>query len=244
MSNSNPNVSVLIPAFNCENTIQNAIESVLNQTYDNFEIICINNNSTDNTRSVIEKLASKDSRIKILDCEAPGIVPALNTGILCTSISSKYIARQDGDDVWFPSKLEKQVDYLEKNENVDILGTNILIHDVNKGQKNVFQYPETHEECMLWYKNRRNPICHVSAVFRKKIIERAGIYDDRFHFAEDMSFWLKASKWYRLGNINETLVETNFIPKDSYNPLVNHGLLKFEETYRQIDNILKNNRKT
>ena len=238
-----PNVSVIIPMFNCEKTVKTAIESVLDQSYKEFEVICVNNNSTDKTLQIAESIAEKDNRVKILKCDTKGIVPALNTGLLNTSKFSNYIARQDGDDRWFPNKLEKQIKFLEENPDVDILGTNILINDVINNQKKEFVYPPTHEECMNWYANRRNPICHVSVVFRKKIIEKAGIYDDRFHFAEDMNYWLKASNWYRLGNINETLVETNFIHKESYNPLVNYGLFHVEETYRKIDHTLKQQRK-
>lgn len=235
-----PSVSVIIPVYNCEKTIAASIASVLNQSYRDFEVICVDNNSSDNSRRIIENIAKNDNRIKIFDCKTKGIVPALNTGLLNTSNSTKYIARQDGDDIWFENKLEKQIKYLEENKDIDILGTNILIHDVNKGQKKEFIYPTTHNECMKWYQNRQNPICHVSVVFRKRIIEKAGIYDDRFHFAEDMSYWLKASRWYKLANLNEILLETTFIPKDSYDSNVNHALLHVEETYRKVDNILKN----
>ena len=100
-----PKISVVIPVKNCSDTIEKSISSVLNQTFKDFEIVVVNNNCTDNT---IEKISNfGDKKIKIIDCKIPGIVPALNTGIY--NSDSFMIARQDGDDVWYPNKLEKQL---------------------------------------------------------------------------------------------------------------------------------------
>jgi len=232
MNKVKPHVSVIIPTYNGSKTIRQSLESVLRQSYDNFEVIVVDNNSNDNTKDIVAKISELDKRVKLIKCETQGIVPALNTGIMSIEKSTKYIARQDDDDIWYESKLQKQVEFLERNNEVDILGTDILINNLKTDSKEIFSYPATHSECMEWFQTRRNPICHPSVVFRKSIIDRAGLYDDRFPFAEDMSYWLKASYWYKLGNLKEELMQYNLKHNEKYNPSVNTAVLISEGTFR------------
>ena len=111
-----PKVSVVIPVKDCSDTIEESIKSILLQTFEDFEVIVVDNNCQDDT---IKKIKSfKDSRIKIVNCSIQGIVPALNTGL--QNSSSPLIARQDGDDVWYPDKLQKQVEVLNDRKEISI----------------------------------------------------------------------------------------------------------------------------
>ena len=116
-----PRVSILIPLHNCESTIRRSLDSVYAQDFEDFEIIAILNNCTDNTESILLEYSDRKQPIKTFYCKVPGIVPTLNTGIPhCTG---EFIARQDGDDMWYPTKLRKQVEFLDANSNIDIVGT-------------------------------------------------------------------------------------------------------------------------
>ena len=106
-------VSILIPLHNCEKTIRRSLDSVFAQTFQDFEIIAVLNNSEDDTELILQEYDEKfPQNINILYCSVSGIVPTLNTGI--PHCSSELIARQDGDDYWYPTKLEKQVKFLDE----------------------------------------------------------------------------------------------------------------------------------
>jgi len=120
-------VSVIIPIRNAEATLSRSISSVLNQTYQDFEILCVVNDSTDGSEEIVRNYANSDSRIRILN-SSPGIVPALNAGLRLSSFD--LVARQDADDFWYPEKLQMQINFLEKNPDIDILGVQIRSVDV------------------------------------------------------------------------------------------------------------------
>src|SRR5258708_3751905 len=116
-----PAVSVVMPAYNSEPHIAEAIESILAQTFTDFEFIIINDGSTDGTRSILHAFAAGDSRISIYEHANSGLVVSLNRG--CQMARGKYIARMDADDVSLPTRLAKQFNYLERNSEVGIIGT-------------------------------------------------------------------------------------------------------------------------
>ena len=105
-------VSILIPVHNEEKTIKRCLDSILNQTYENFELVIVDNMCDDNTVSIVKEI--KDDRIKLVKCDVKGIVPALNLGL--RECSGDLIARQDADDFWYPEKLEKQVNFLNEKK--------------------------------------------------------------------------------------------------------------------------------
>ena len=117
-----PKVSVLMPAYNSEAFVAEAIESILNQTYTDFEFIIINDGSTDKTAEIIDEYAKNDSRIKFINNHKnQGLIAVLNQGLdLCTG---EYVARMDSDDISMPQRFEKQVQYMDEHQEVGILGT-------------------------------------------------------------------------------------------------------------------------
>ncbi len=125
---NNTEVSVIIPAFNCENTILDTLDSVINQTIKNIEIILINNNSTDKTLDIVKTI--HDNRIKIYNCKKQHPSAARNLGI--KKSSANIIALLDADDIWFKNKLEKSLDALKKYD--------FVYHDLYIYKKNKFRF--------------------------------------------------------------------------------------------------------
>jgi glycosyltransferase involved in cell wall biosynthesis len=216
-----PRVSILIPLHNCESTIRRSLDSVYAQDFEDFEIIAILNNCTDNTESILLEYSDRKQPIKTFYCKVPGIVPTLNTGIPhCTG---EFIARQDGDDMWYPTKLRKQVEFLDANSNIDIVGTQM--RQVNAEGKPI-QASLVHPTEDLQIKSKllsgNNAVVHPTVLFRKEIFLRAGTYDGHYRFAEDYHFWLKCCKWYHFANLDEVLLDYTVWHNEEYDPTIVH----------------------
>jgi len=208
-------ISVIIPARNSEKTIKSSILSVLNQGIDDLEIICILNGCTDNTES--EVLSLKDPRIRIA-YSSEGIVPALNEGLRISK--GEFIARQDADDFWFENKLKKQLNFLDINKEIDILGTQMSVVDGSYRHIRNTNYPLTHKEIANHLLNSENPIGHPSVIFRRRVLDKCAGYFDLFPFAEDMDLWARSIPWFKFANLSDILVRYTHVPNSSYNPRV------------------------
>ena len=126
----NPKISVVMPAFNQEKFIQTSIESIINQTYQNFEFLIINDGSSDKTLEIIEKFKKKDERIILINRNKGGLAACLNQGISLSK--GQYIARMDADDIALPERLNVQLNYLVNNPTIDLVGSNIIYFSDNK----------------------------------------------------------------------------------------------------------------
>jgi glycosyltransferase involved in cell wall biosynthesis len=197
-----PLVSVILPVYNGEKYLLDAINSILDQTYDNFELIVLNDCSPDNSRNII--LSIQDSRLKLIDNEVNlGLVGSLNKGI--SNSSGKYIARMDQDDISIASRLEKQVDYLENNVSCQLLGTNYqAIGDYNYTSN----LPSTAKEVTLQL-HIHNCICHPSVMFRKSVFQDSNLkYNSTFVDCEDYGLWIDMlSKNLELNNLPDILIK-------------------------------------
>jgi glycosyltransferase involved in cell wall biosynthesis len=186
-------ISVIMPVYNGEQFIGKAIESVLNQTCKDFELIIINDGSIDSTGKIIANYRKTDRRINIISRENRGLVYSLNEGI--SLAKGKYIARMDADDISLPTRLEKQLQYMGEN-NVDILGTCVeVIGDISCDEK------ARHEEWLNiplgedvaktilthWY-----CLAHPSIMIKRDIFTKLEGY--RNYCAEDLDLWLRALK--------------------------------------------------
>lgn len=215
-------VAVLLPVYNGERTIERSIKSLLEQTYDNWDLIFVDNGSTDSTVKIVESLmASNKKDWTLLNCQIPGIVPALNKGLF-TIMSSDYdlIARLDADDFWYSEKLEKQVKFLSDNPKVSILGTQINRVDSIKFNSlpEQIKYPITSADIKKMLLSGNNAIAHPSVVFKPEIILTTGGYDSTYPVAEDYHLWLKALHWFDFANLDEVLVDYTVSHNPKYNP--------------------------
>lgn len=198
MKNTKPFISVLMPIYNCEDYIQEAVESILNQTYTNYELIIIDDASTDATVEIIKTY--KDERINlIVKPENTGYTNSLNNGLKIAK--GKYIARMDGDDISLPTRFEKQVAVLEANPNIVVCGSVFKIIGSNKLNTN----PETHEEIKMALL-QDSAIGHPTSMLRKSTLEENNVeYDTSMQPAEDYDLWVRLLKYGELYNIQEPL---------------------------------------
>lgn len=183
-----PLVSVLIPAFNVEDYIEEAVESITNQTYKNLEIIIVDDFSTDSTYHKISQLKSKDNRIKIFrNSENFKISKTLNFAFsVCTG---KYIVRMDGDDISEKNRIEKKIIYLEKNKQIDLVGCSV--NSINSSGKQIGSRKFSSSQKNL-DKNLRfiTPVLHIWAA-RRHVYESINGYREELNGAEDYDFLLR-----------------------------------------------------
>tara|TARA_B100001057_G_scaffold370575_1_gene374529 strand:- start:2315 stop:3151 length:837 start_codon:yes stop_codon:yes gene_type:complete len=126
----NPKISVVMSAFNAEKFIETSIESIISQTYENFEFLIINDGSSDKTLEIIEKFKKLDERIILINRKKRGLIASLNEGISFSK--GQYIARMDADDIAIPERLNVQLNYLIKNPSIDLVASNIIFFSNNK----------------------------------------------------------------------------------------------------------------
>lgn len=194
-----PLVSIGIPVYNAEKFLKLAVVSVLNQNYDNFELIITDDGSTDDSVQILKDF--HDSRIKlIVDGSNKGISYRLNQQIELAS--GKYFFRMDADDIMFKDRVEKQIDFLEKNEDFDVVGTPVvIINDENEviGYRNC--------EILTKYKDlfSKNLYCHPSVAGKIEWF-KANKYDEQLCGAEDYNLWLSSYQNSKFGLINEPLI--------------------------------------
>lgn len=201
-----PLVSVLIPCYNVEKYVVEAVSSISNQTYKNLEIIAINDCSTDSTGDLLMQLAKQDSRIKIVNNEENlKLIQTLNKGIaLC---EGEYIARMDADDISLPTRIEKEVGFLEKNRDHDIVSTLFYaFRSENPNKKDLHHSPLLDKELRA-YILFKSGVCHPAVMIRKRVFTELGLkFEPEYLHVEDYALWSQAIYKTKIGNINEPLL--------------------------------------
>lgn len=198
-----PSISIVISAYNAEKYIADCIESILEQTFSDFELIIVDDGSEDRTLEISAKY--NDSRLNLISSDH-NFIKSLNTGI--SLARGKYIARMDADDTMIPNRLELQYHYMEENSSVDICGGWMDTFGNNSRLK---KFPLNHEEIipsLLLY----NCIANPSTIIRKESLKRfslyPNIYKQEFIYAEDYRLWVDlAMKGLRFANIPQVLVK-------------------------------------
>ena len=194
-----PKISVIMPVYNTEEEyLREAIESILNQTYKDFEFIIVNDGSTNNAEDVI--LSYKDERIRYHFQENQGIATALNNGF--DMAQGEYIARMDSDDISLPDRFAKQVEFLDNHPDISVLGTWAKFFPAKKNS--VIDHPEfpCYIDFILSCK-----IVHPSAMLRKKSFDMYNLrYNKEFNSAEDYELWSRAIGYLKFANLQEVLL--------------------------------------
>ncbi|MBT0810638.1 glycosyltransferase family 2 protein [Litoribacter ruber] len=198
-------VTVLMPAYNCANYIQESIDSILNQTFSDFKFLIIDDGSTDATKEVINSYP--DPRIQFVNNPTNnGYIHCLNQGI--EMISSKYIVRMDADDISLPQRLEKQIEFMEKNSNIAVCGCGKInfLDGHPETETEVFNITDSRE--LLFSSIFNTSIPHPSAIIRRSILSQNNIkYNEHYYYAEDKAMWLDLSKFGDLANLPEYLIK-------------------------------------
>ena len=184
-------VSVLMPVFNAESTLQECLDSILQQTLQDFEIIAVNDFSTDDSQRIL--LSYKDTRIKIIQNNHKGIVSALNAGMKCCN--SEYIARMDADDVMHATRLKKQYDLLRSDESISLCATQARKFPEEFIKAGYVEYMRWQNACLTKQDIQNqiyieSPFAHPSVMFRKSRVSALGGYRQG-EFPEDYELWLR-----------------------------------------------------
>jgi glycosyltransferase involved in cell wall biosynthesis len=197
---NNPKVSVLMLVYNTEKYLREAIDSILNQTFSDFEFLIFNDGSTDSSLETIRSYT--DKRIKLFDSDKNiGLISCLNRGI--DIARGEYIARMDSDDISAPNRLEKQVSFMDKNPDIGVCGS---WYDLVGEPKTMIKYP-VEDRAIRVEMLRLCPICHPSVILRSDVLKKNRLrYDEAFIYAEDYRLWVIMSRYCKFANIQEVLL--------------------------------------
>jgi glycosyltransferase involved in cell wall biosynthesis len=195
-------VSVLLPVYNSESTIESCLDSILSQTYDKFELLAFDDGSTDSSLHILKKYADLDARVKVFSRENKGLAYTLNELIQLSS--GNYLARMDSDDICLPDRFLSQVDYLNNNPGCVMVGGQV---DFLIGERSceTFLMPLDHESILSGLLECRFPICHPALMFRKDIAQKVGGYSCDMP-GEDLDFFLRMSEFGLIENMDKKVL--------------------------------------
>lgn len=205
MKNNVPEISILMPVYNGEAFVSRAVVSILEQTFEDIELIAVDDASTDGSLKILEDYSGKDSRIKIIkNKENMGLTRSL---VKAAGIAEgEYIVRQDSDDISLPQRLGKQLGFMKQNPSYGAIGTSAHIIDKNGDIIKNANVPNT------WFMTKQilrfgNCFVHGSMMIRKDVYLRAGGYREAFSVGQDFDLWLRISRLAKLKNLRERLYQ-------------------------------------
>jgi glycosyltransferase involved in cell wall biosynthesis len=222
-------VSVIIRTFNRAHSITQAINSALQQTYTDFEILVVDDGSTDDTPEAVQSFA--DPRIRVLRHHTNlGVGAACNTGI--AAANGEYVAWLDSDDLWLPEKLQRQVAFLQRYPEVDAVFSDVCIHDKDIEVPSLTEHMSAFRRfvdgrpfgaefvvsqrqmylCLL----QEVPIKPTALVVRRGVFDKVGVFDESARSGEDWEFLLRLARVSSFGYINQPLAEMNWTPDSTY----------------------------
>lgn len=199
----NPEVSVLMSCYNGERWLSEAIDSILAQIFEDFELILIDDGSTDNTWKIIQSYCVRDSRLVAFSKKNTGLADSLNIGL--SKAKGEWIARIDQDDLCEPTRLYEQVNFVRKNPDVVLLGTGFLEFDQD-GMIKAHRYPSRHQKLVKHLERSQRFFPHSSAFYRADIVRDLGGYNLRILKADDWRLWLELSLRGKITSLPKPLV--------------------------------------
>ena len=217
MSKEKPLVSVVMATFNEPvEMIEGAIGSILNQTYQNIELLIFDDSTKPDTIASIDKIALSDARVSVHRfLERKGFVESLNEGLKLAK--GEYIARMDGDDFSLPERIKKEVDFLLDNPSIAVVGGQMDI--MNESGKVISHRSYPKGGVSLWlFSCIRNPLAHPTIMMRRELVDRGYRYNEKLKMSEDLDFWLRLlNDDYKVANLEDTVlrfrVQDNFTDK-------------------------------
>lgn len=210
----NPLVSVIIPAYNHELYIEEALQSVVNQTYPNIELIVINDGSTDGTAGIIEKFiqVNNERNIQYVNKENEGVCKTLNKGLNMST--GDYVAFLASDDLWLPDRVSIQLEFMEQNQNIGMLfsdawflrfnsQTDIKWSDYKQGINNYFKNGIQNTDMYMLLLTRAI-IPALTVLIKKQVLDKVGFFDENLVY-EDDDMWLRIAREYPIAYIDMPL---------------------------------------
>jgi glycosyltransferase involved in cell wall biosynthesis len=200
------NITILLPAYNAANYIKEAIESILNQSFSDFDLLIIDDASTDETSAVIKSYS--DTRIKLeKNSKNLKLAGTLNRGI--DMIHSKYIVRMDADDISKPGRIERLVKFMEENPETDVCSSWLETFGNGENQIMIFPVGDQKIKCeLLFYSS----VAHAASIWRTSSLKKYNLrFDENIRLAQDYDFWERASSFLRFDCIPESLYLYRYI---------------------------------
>ncbi len=205
MSKEKQLVSVVMATFNEPvEMIEGAIGSILNQTYQNIELLIFDDSTKPDTIASIDKIALSDARVSVHRfSERKGFVESLNEGLKLAK--GEYIARMDGDDFSLPERIKKEVDFLLDNPSIAVVGGQMDI--MNESGKVISHRSYPKGGVSLWlFSCIRNPLAHPTIMMRRELVDRGYRYNEKLKMSEDLDFWLRLlNDDYKVANLEDTV---------------------------------------
>lgn len=203
---ASPAISVAMSVYNGERFLAAAIESVLGQSFGDFEFLILDDGSTDATASILRSYERADRRVRPIVRENRGLVASLNE--LLGRAQAPIVARMDADDICRPNRFERQIAYLAANPDHGVVGS--WSEDMGEHGEPIVRtgadHPLTHEEVLVAIAEGKQVICHPAAMYRRDVVLGVGGYHAAFRHCEDYDLWLRLASETKLGNIPERLV--------------------------------------
>jgi len=198
-----PKVSILMCVYNGKEYIRESIESIICQTFNDFEFLTINDGSTDNTEEIILKYSDNDKRINLINNTTNlGISKSLNRGLEIAQ--GEYIIRMDADDISLPDRIKKQIEFMDKNPDIGFSGSSV---EAFGAHSNIWSYPVKSEliKIELLF---RSCFAHPSIIFRRELFKKYNLtYDSDYPSAQDYRLWVQAIQYFKASNIDEVLLK-------------------------------------
>jgi glycosyltransferase involved in cell wall biosynthesis len=222
-----PAISVIMPVYNTERFVAQTTETVLAQTFADFEFIIIDDGSTDRSREIIEGFARRDPRVRVVSRANKGLVATLNEGLALAT--APLVARMDADDLCDPRRFELQVKALNEDPRLVAVGCSAAAIDEEGNHLGDYSTPATHEEIEASHLIGDSAIHHPSVMFRTDVVRSLGGYRDLVP-CEDFDLWLRLGEVGRLANLPERLITKRLFPGS----IVATTLAKRERVINQI----------
>lgn len=199
-----PTISVVMSVYNDSEFVGSAIESILSQTFRDFELVIIDDGSKDNSRQVVERYAERDSRIRLIVQKNSGLTQALIRG--CSEARGQFVARHDSDDVSLPTRFEKQLDLFQRTPEAVVVGCwSERVEPFGQVFGRNIRPIDPQEATALFQKQELGPAGHGSAMFRKDVYHRIGGYRSEFRVSQDFDLWLRFSEMGLFAYVPEVL---------------------------------------
>ena len=227
MQYQNPLISVIFSVKDGEDYLQDAIESILNQQFTDFEFIIVNDGSTDGTGKIIDRYASQDSRIRVFVNEKNiGLTKSLN--FAARKARGKYFARMDADDIALPLRFEKQVEFLNSNPDVVLVGSGYK--EINSSGEEVGSrsFPED-DDSLRRVLIKHNPFFHSSILMRGNVFNSCNGYDEGFRQAQDYDLWFRFLNHGKIANLSEPHMKRRY----------SDNIISVRSEKKQVKNALK-----
>jgi glycosyltransferase involved in cell wall biosynthesis len=203
-----PRVSVLLPVHDAERYLAEAVESILGQTFPDFELLAIDDGSRDGSAALLERYARRDPRVRLVRRAHAGLVATLNAGLALAR--GELVARMDADDVALPRRLELQVARLDLDPDLLCVGGAYEVIDARGRRIDLVRPPEAPEQILAAALEGRSPICHPAALYRRDRVIAVGGYDVAAPVAQDYDLWLRLMDVGRLANLSEVVLRLRY----------------------------------